>query len=139
MNQKNAKTIAINAACTGAVAAGLMYYFLGEVDTVNYFGQSFSAPVAAGLACGVGSIASDLGSEMVIKKLGMTNQFVNSSTALVQASVGGISSSAVLYAGGMPASGLISAVVVGAAAKFGGDYINFKAFDPINGLLGPIF
>lgn len=140
MNQSS-KKIALNALFTGFVGAALGYYVLGEDQNVTYFNMDVPAPVAIGLATAVGSVASDLGSEYVIKRLGMTNQFINSSTALTQSAVCGGATALTLWAGGLPANinSMMTAGLVGTGAKFGGDYANDKLFSPVNGIIGPIF
>ena len=134
----DSKKIALNALCTAGVAYVATGMLFDSNLTVNYFGTQMSAPLATGLGCGVGSIASDLGSEYIIKKLNINNQLMNGSVLATKVAVGGIASSAVLYAGGMPSTGLTGALAIGAGAKLGGDYANQLIFNPSTGFL-PIF
>lgn len=133
------KKILLNAACTGVIAGLAVSYLLGEAQEVNYFGMSVPANIASAAGCAVGSIVSDLTSEMVIRRLGLNNQIQNLSIMGVEAGVGGAASAGVLYLGGMPSTGLIGATVIGAASKLGGNYANQKLFDPREGIIGPIF
>lgn len=139
MLNPQSKKIALNAVCSGVVASLLTSYMIGEVENVNYYGVNVSAPVAVGAGVAVGSVISDLTSEMVIKRLGMTNQIVNGSTLAVQAGVAGLASSGVLYLGGAPLQNMPVAFGVGLASKLGGDYAQDKLFDPRNGIIGAVF
>lgn len=129
------KKIVMNSLSTAVVAGLATAFVLGEYDTVSYYGMSLSSPVATGIGCGVGSVISDLTSEMVIKKLMLNNQLVNGSTLAVKAGLGGVASAAVLYGGGVPMSAIGTAFVVGAGSKLGGDYANEKLFDPVKGFI----
>jgi hypothetical protein len=134
----DSKKIALNALCTAGVAYVATGMLLGQYQNVNYFGTQMSAPIATGLGCGVGSIVSDLGSKYVIGKLGINDQLMNGSVLATQVGVGALASSVVLYAGGLPSSGIPSALAIGAGSKLGGDYVNQKVFNPVTGFL-PIF
>ncbi len=81
---------------------------------------------------------NDLGSKYVIGNLGINDQLMNGGVLATQVGVGALVSSAVLYAGGMPASGLTGAIAIGAGSKLAGDYVNMKVFNPSTGFL-PIF
>lgn len=132
------KKIGLNAVCTGVVAVVATNVLFGSGETVSYYGMSIPSTVATGIACGVGSVASDTLSEMVIKKLNVSNQIMNGSTLAVKGAVGGLASAGVLYFGGMPVSILPTALVFGAGAKLGGDYVNEKVFDARTGFI-PLF
>ena len=93
---------------------------------------------ATGLGCGAGSVVSDLTSELVIKKLNISNQLMNVSTLAVQCGVGAVASTGVLYLGGLPAQNMVPAMLLGAGSKLGGDYACTKLFDPKLGLI-PLF
>lgn len=129
------KKIALNAAMTGAVAMVATKLLLGDTLDVNYFGMPMDASIANGLACGAGSVVSDLTSDMVISKLSMSNQIINGSTIAVKAGVGGAASAAVLYFGGMPSDGIPGALLVGAGSKLGGDYAADKLFFANGGII----
>lgn len=133
------KKIAINAVMTGVVAGILTKYYFGDIENVEYFGMSVSAPFASGLGCGVGSVISDLTHELVIKRLGITNQMMNSASLGVQVGIGGVASAGVLYFGGLPVQNVLPAVALGAGSKLAGDYLNYKVFDPRDGILGAVF
>lgn len=135
----NTKKIALNAVCTGIVASIATKFLIGEVETVTYYGMSLPANISVGMGCAVGSVVSDLSSDMIIKRLAVTNQVMNGSTIAIQAGVGGLASGAVLYFGGAPMQNLPVAVGLGAVSKLGGDYIQVKLFDPRDGIIGPIF
>lgn len=134
----DSKKIALNALCTAGVAYVATGMIFDSNQTVNYFGTQMSASLATGLGCGVGSITSDLGSKYVIGKLGINDQLMNGGVLATQVGIGALASSAVLYAGGMPASGLTGALAIGAGSKLAGDYVNMKVFNPATGFL-PIF
>ncbi len=133
------KNIVMNAACTAGVSFVANKLLLGEFGTVNYFGVPMDAALATSVGCGVGSAVSDLTSEYVIRKLGMSNQFMNSSTLLVDVGVCGAASGAVLYLGGLPMQSVPMAIGLGATAKLTGDYLNDKLFSVRNGIIGPLF
>ena len=133
------KKIAQQAALTGIIAAIATKMVFGEVDNVNYYNFQMSAHWAAALGCAVGSVVSDLTSEMVIKRFAINNQIINSSTLAVSAGTCGAASAAVLYFGGLPAQSVPKGFLLGACAKLGGDYSNDKLFSPINGIVGPIW
>lgn len=134
----DSKKILLNAVCTSAVAMLATKYFIGDDGNVSYYGVSMDGAVAVGLGCGAGSIVSDLTSEMVIKKIGASNQVMNFSTLGVQVGVGGASSALVLYFGGVPVQNLPMAFAVGSLSKLGGGYTYDKILDSRTGIL-PIF
>lgn len=138
MNSVNSKKIMINAVMTGAVAAALTKFYFGDVDYVKYFNMEISAPIATGLGCAVGSVVSDLTSEVIIKRLGVTNQIMNGASMAVNVSVAGASSGIVLYLGGLPVQNMIPSIALGSVSKLGGDYANEKLFSARDGILGPI-
>lgn len=123
----DSKKIALNAVCTAGVAMLATKYFIGDVDA-NFFGMAVSSPIAVGLGCGVGSVVSDLSSDMVIKRLGVSNQVMNGSILATQAGVGALSSALVLKFSGLSMEGMPMALAIGAGSKLGGDYVNDKAF-----------
>lgn len=132
------KKVVFNALMTGVIAGALTKYYFGDIDYVKYFNMEISAPVATGLGCAAGSVVSDLTSEMIIKRLGVNNQIMNGATMAVNIGVAGGASGFVLYLGGLPVQNMIPSVALGAASKLAADYIVFKAFDPRDGIIGPI-
>lgn len=98
-----------------------------------------SAGIATGAGCASGSIISDLTSDYVIKQLKINNQLMNASTMAVKVGVGAVASAGVLLVGGLPRENLLNGALIGGASKLGGDYVADKLFDPINGMVGPIF
>ncbi len=134
------KKLLLTAGCTAVVAGLATKMLLGEYDEVKFFNMEVSTPVANGLACGAGSIVSDVSSDLVIRKLNISNQLANGSTFAVKASVGGAASAAVLYLGGIPASASNIALSfgIGAGAKMAGDYAYDIGFDPVRGFI-PLF
>lgn len=135
MNQQS-KKIALNAVCTAVIAGVATKMVFGEVSNIRYYSFEMPAPVAAALGCAAGSVVSDLTSEMVIKRFAINNQIINSSTLAVQAGVCGAASAGVMYFGGLPTQNLPMAFGLGAASKLSGDYLNYKVFDPVNGIVG---
>lgn len=131
----DSKKIALNALSTAIVAGLANKFLLGDYDQVIYYGMPMNSSIAVGLGCGVGSVVSDMASEMVIKKLGVSNQVMNGSTLAVQAGVGGLASAGVLYMGGAPFENMPMALAIGAGSKLGGDYVQQKVFDPRTGFL----
>ena len=97
------------------------------------------ANIATGMAVGASSIVSDLSADMVIKKLGLNNQIQNTSILAVQAGLAGGSASLILYLGGLPTSGIPTAIALGAGSKLAGDYTEVKLFDPREGIIGMPF
>lgn len=132
------KKIGMNALCTGIVATVATNLLFGDGGNISYYGMNVPANIATGAGCAVGSVASDMLSEYVIKKLNVSNQIMNGSTMLVKGGVGGLASAGVLYFGGLPSSSIPTALVFGAGAKLGGDYVNEKVFDPRTGFI-PLF
>lgn len=128
----------MNAVCTGVVATVATNLLFGENQSISYYGMSMPSNVAVGVGCAVGSVASDIASDMVIKRLNISNQIMNGSTMAVKAGVGGLASAGVLYFGGLPSGSLPTALVFGAGAKLAGDYLNEKVFDPRTGFI-PLF
>lgn len=131
----DSKKIALNAVCTAVVAGLANKYLLGDYDQVIYYGMPMNSSIAVGLGCGAGSIISDLTSDMVIKRLGVSNQVMNGSVLATKAGVGALSSAGVLYFGGAPAESMIRAMAIGAGSKLGGDYAYDKVFSPVNGFI----
>lgn len=139
MISQNGKKIALNALCTGVIAGLATKMIFGDIDTVKYYNFEMSAPIASGLGCAAGSAVSDVFSDQVIKRFAITNQIVNSSTLAVQAGVCGGASAGIMYFGGLPTQSIPKAFALGAGSKLAGDYANFKVFDPVNGIIGPVF
>ncbi len=136
--QMSSKKIALNAVCTAAVAGLATKMIFGDVNTVRYYDFAISAPLASASACALGSVASDVFSDQVIKRFAINNQIINSSTMAVQAGVCGAASAGVMYFGGLPTQSLLKAFGLGAVSKLSGDYLNYKITDPVNGIIGPI-
>ncbi len=135
---QTSKRIALSAACTGLVAGIATKMILGETETVKFFNMDFSAPVVVAASCAAGSVVSDLTSEMIIKKIGVTNQIITGSSLAVEAGVCGAAASSVLYFGAnLPARGLITSFAIGAGSKFTGDFVDEKLFS-VRGII-PIF
>ena len=137
LSQHN-KTILLNAVCAGTIAGLATKYFIGEIEEVKFYGMELNAPVATGVSVGASSVVSDLSADLVIKKLGLNNQIQNASILAVQAGLAGGASAGILYLSGMPASGITTAVAIGAGSKLGGDWAQIKLFDPKNGVIGAI-
>lgn len=129
------KKVAMNALLVGCVGALATNLILGRYGDVDYYGFTMPAYLATGAGCAVGSVVSDFTSEMVIKRMGANNQIMNGSTLAVQVGIGGVASSAVLFAGGLPSTDLPRAFIIGAGSKLGGDYANAKLFDPRTGFI----
>jgi len=127
------KKIMINALCTGVVSGVAVKLLFGEYGTADYFVIPMDVSLATGLATGVGSIASDLGSEMVLKRIGLSDQLYNGSSLFVKAGVCGAVSTATLYMGG--SENIVGPFVLGAGSKMAGDWVYDKVFDIHTGFI----
>lgn len=133
------KKIAINAALTGIIAGVLTKYYFGDIENVSYFNMEMNAPLATGIGCAMGSVVSDYTSDLLIKRMGLTNQIMNGATMGVNVGLAGFGSGFVLYMGGLPMQNIPQAVILGGASKLSADYANEKLFSVKDGIFGPIF
>lgn len=134
--ESSAKKIALNAVAVGVIAGIVNKYLLGGEGTVNYFGMEMGQNIAVGVASGAGSVVSDLTSEYLIKKMGVSNQVMNGSVLATKAGVGALASSSVLwFAGVLPSEMIPISLAVGASAKVLGDTAYEKILDPRSGFL----
>jgi len=136
----NTKSLAMKAVASGIVAGVGTKWLFGDYGDMNYFGMELSTAMANGLAVGLGSVGSDVFSEQVIRRLSLNNQIINGSTLAVQAGLcGGISSGLLYFGSNIPVGSLPLSFGLGAGSKLIGDYVDYKVFDPRNGIIGPIF
>lgn len=135
----DSKKIMLNALCSGAVGAiATKLIYGGANGELNFLGVNLPAYAATGVSCSAGSVVSDLTSDMIIKRMGVSSQIMNGANLATQVSVSGGATAAVLWAGGMPASNIPVGFAIGAGSKLGGDYVNQKVFDPKTGFI-PLF
>lgn len=127
------KKIMLSALCTGVVSGVAVKLLFGEYGTADYFGMPLDVSIATGLATGVGSVASDLGSEYVLKKMGLSNQLFNGSSTAVKAGVCGAVSTATLLLAG--SENYVGPFILGAGSKMGGDAVYDRVFDPRTGFM----
>lgn len=127
------KKIIVSAISTGIVSGIAVKLLFGEYGTADYFGIPMDVSLATGIATGIGSVASDLGSEMVLKRMGLNDQLFNGSSLAVKAGVCGAVSSTAMYLGG--SDNFVGPFILGAGSKMGGDWIYEKAFDPRTGFI----
>ena len=134
----DSKKILLNSATTALVAGIATKLIFGNYDTMEIMGTNVNSSIVTGVACGAGSAVSDLSSELVIKKLGVSNQLQNGTTTAVQLGVCGAASSAVLMLAGVPTSSLPATFLLGAGSKAGGGWVYDKVLDPRTGFF-PLF
>lgn len=108
----------------GALGYAGARFILGEspYDAGSVFGWDLSAPVAAGISCGLGTLATDMAGQKVLAMAPQTVVGALTVTGSEAVVAGAVTSGVVYGSGGAPGMGF----VLGAGANLGAEAISSK-------------
>ncbi len=123
------KAVAKKAIYSGSVGAVGAYLLFNETGSSEFLNMSMPSSLAAGSGVAIGSVASDLMSDMIIEKMDQSAGLKQAEGTAVKLAVAGLGSSVALkYGSGVDVSA--NTFLLGAGSKFIGDGV-YEQADPL--------
>ena len=121
------KETVTKALLTGAVAGLATNFLFGDSSAVDYFGMSLNPAIASGAGCALGSIGSDLLSNMVIERMSIPQNIKSAEEMAIRLGVCGLATTVALAVGSdIQSSAYPKTFLLGAGSKAGGDWLEEK-------------
>lgn len=116
----------VKAGLTAAVASIGAAVLFGENGEVPLAGFNIPSWALIGGSCAGASISADIAHQYVLPHLNSNSKLFNIESTALAVGSGGVASTLILKAAGMPNEGFINAFALGAVSVVGGDYLSSK-------------